>query len=102
MWGMRFGGGLTWLTRNSYAQSMTVNMHEAKSQLPSLIERALAGEEVIIARAGHPVVTLKPVVAKPRRELGFARDVTSEVEGCWAPKTDEEVDEFLGIGPKGA
>ena len=81
---------------------MTVNMHEAKLQLSALIERALAGEEVIIARAGHPVVTLKPVVAKPRRELGFARGLTWEVEGWDAPMTDEEVDEFLGIGPKGA
>ena len=75
---------------------MTVNMHEAKLQLSALIERALAGEEVIIARAGHPVV------AKPRRELGFARGLTWEVEGWDAPMTDEEVDEFLGIGPKGA
>ena len=81
---------------------MTVNMHEAKSQLSSLIERTLAGEEVIIARAGRPVVTLKPVVAKPGRELGMARDVTTEVDGWDAAMTDEEVDEFLGIGPKGA
>ena len=79
---------------------MTVKMNEAKSQLSALIERALAGEEVIIAREGHPVVTLKPIVTKPRRELGFARDVTSEVEGCWAPMTDAEIDDFLGIGPK--
>ena len=28
------------------------NIHEAKSQLSKLVERALAGEEVIIARAG--------------------------------------------------
>ena len=29
-----------------------VNMHEAKTQLSKLVERALNGEEVIIARAG--------------------------------------------------
>ena len=39
----------------------TVNMHEAKSRLSSLVEKALAGEEVIIARAGKPVVKLVPV-----------------------------------------
>ena len=39
----------------------TVNMHEAKSRLSSLVEEALAGEEVIIARAGKPVVKLVPV-----------------------------------------
>ena len=35
-----------------------VNVHEAKSQLSRLIEAALAGEEVVIARAGKPVVDL--------------------------------------------
>jgi len=34
------------------------NIHEAKSQLSRLIERAEAGEEVIIARAGTPVAKL--------------------------------------------
>ena len=35
-----------------------VNVHEAKSQLSRLIEAALAGERVTIARAGKPVVDL--------------------------------------------
>ncbi len=45
------------------------NIHEAKSQLSRLIEQALSGEEVIIARAGQPVVRLVPiqVEASPRR-----------------------------------
>ena len=37
------------------------NIHEAKSQLSKLVDRALEGEEVIIARAGKPVVRLAPV-----------------------------------------
>ena len=37
------------------------NIHEAKSQLSKLVERALDGEEVIIARAGKPMVRLVPV-----------------------------------------
>jgi prevent-host-death family protein len=37
------------------------NIHEAKSQLSKLVERALEGEEVIIARAGKPMVRLVPV-----------------------------------------
>jgi prevent-host-death family protein len=37
------------------------NIHQAKSQLSKLVERALEGEEVIIARAGKPVVRLVPV-----------------------------------------
>jgi prevent-host-death family protein len=37
------------------------NIHEAKSQLSKLVERALEGEEVVIARAGKPMVRLVPV-----------------------------------------
>ena len=40
----------------------TVNMHEAKSQLSRLVEKALAGEEVIIGKAGKPLVKLTPIV----------------------------------------
>lgn len=34
------------------------NIHEAKTHLSRLIERAAAGEEIIIARAGKPVVRM--------------------------------------------
>ena len=37
-------------------------MHEAKTKLSQLVERAEAGEEIIIARNGTPVVRLVPVV----------------------------------------
>jgi len=50
----------------------TVNIHDAKTQLSKLIERAERGEDVVIARAGKPVVMLtrlKPPAKK--RELGF-------------------------------
>lgn len=40
---------------------MIVNVHEAKTQLSKLIEAALRGEEVTIARNGKPVVRLSPV-----------------------------------------
>ena len=42
---------------------MEVNIHEAKSQLSKLIERAQMGDEVIIAKAGTPVVKLVPLAA---------------------------------------
>lgn len=37
------------------------NIHEAKAQLSRLIEQALAGEDVQIARAGEPLVRLVPI-----------------------------------------
>ena len=46
-----------------------VNMHEAKSKLSSLVEEALAGEEVVIARAGKPAVRLVPVSREPGRRV---------------------------------
>ena len=39
-------------------------MHEAKTHLSRLVERALAGEEVVIARDGVPAVRLVPVPAR--------------------------------------
>jgi prevent-host-death family protein len=42
---------------------MIVNIHAAKTNLSKLIERAEAGEEVLIARAGKPVARLTPVLS---------------------------------------
>lgn len=39
---------------------MLVNTHEAKTQLSKLLERAAAGEEIIIAKAGRPMARLVP------------------------------------------
>jgi prevent-host-death family protein len=38
-----------------------VGMHEAKTNLSQLVERAEAGEEIVIARNGTPVARLVPV-----------------------------------------
>ena len=49
-----------------------VNIHEAKTQLSRLLEQAVAGEEILIARAGKPIARLVPFVAlTPRREPGI-------------------------------
>jgi prevent-host-death family protein len=41
--------------------TVLINMYEAKNDLSRLIERALAGEEVIITRDGRPVARLVPI-----------------------------------------
>jgi prevent-host-death family protein len=38
-----------------------IGMHEAKTKLSQLVERAEAGEEIVIARNGTPVARLVPV-----------------------------------------
>lgn len=40
---------------------MQFNVHTAKSQLSRLIDAALAGEEVVIAKGSKPVVRLVPI-----------------------------------------
>lgn len=45
---------------------MTVNVHEAKTQLSKLLERVGRGEEVVICRAGEPVARLVPARAAGR------------------------------------
>lgn len=49
----------------------TYNMHEAKTHLSRLAERAAAGEEIVIARNGTPVARLVPVAERKPRRLGF-------------------------------
>jgi len=50
-----------------------VNIHEARTHLSRLVERAEAGEEILIARAGRPAARLVPVSAKGERTLGTLR-----------------------------
>jgi prevent-host-death family protein len=44
-----------------------VNMHEAKTNLSALAEKARRGEKVVIARAGEPWVELVPYVKSTRK-----------------------------------
>lgn len=49
-----------------------VNIHEAKTELSKLVERAEAGEEIVIARAGKPAAKLVPLTrSRGRRRLGL-------------------------------
>jgi prevent-host-death family protein len=49
-----------------------MNLHDAKANLSRYVEQALDGEEVVIARAGQPLVKLVPMSSTPRRRrLGF-------------------------------
>ena len=52
----------------------TVNMHEAKTHLSRLVERAASGEPFVIAKAGRPLVKVVPIDAPDpgaMRRLGF-------------------------------
>jgi prevent-host-death family protein len=69
-----------------------VNMHEAKTELSRLVERALAGEEVVIARAGVPVVRLVPIVRHGKRRLGQWAGQVTMADDFDAPLSDADLD----------
>lgn len=48
-----------------------VNVHAAKTHFSKLLERVMAGERIIIAKAGKPVAVLSPITERPsKRVLG--------------------------------
>jgi prevent-host-death family protein len=76
-----------------------VGMHEAKTQLSKLVERAESGEEIVITRRGEPAVRLVPV----KQGEGFA-----SLAGAWQGrmKISDDFDELpaglaelLGVEP---
>ena len=51
----------------------TYSVADAKARLPRLIDKALAGEAVVITRHGKPVAELRPATAPERRLTAAAR-----------------------------
>jgi prevent-host-death family protein len=54
----------------------TVNLYDAKTQLSRLVDRANAGEDIVIARAGKPLVRLVPVEAAVPRQAGLLKGLS--------------------------
>lgn len=50
--------------------AVKINLYEAKSQLSQLVDRAAAGEEIIIAKNGEPLARLVPLEKRGKRRLG--------------------------------
>lgn len=48
----------------------TVNIYDAKTHLSELVQRAAAGEEIVIARNGKPAARLVALAAPAARRLG--------------------------------
>ena len=71
----------------------TVNIHEAKTHLSSLVDKAINGEEIIIAKAGDPYVKLTPI-KKIKRRLGVAKGQFTLGKEFFEPMSDEELKEW--------
>lgn len=78
---------------------MQVNIHEAKTSLSKLIERALGGEEVVIANRGRPVAVLAPYQARPVRFGMVPLDGPAQAAldaALMAPTDPDEIDAWEG------
>jgi prevent-host-death family protein len=56
------------------AMGETFNLYDAKTHLSRLVERAAAGEEIVIAKAGKPKAKLVPYEA-PHRKRVFGQNL---------------------------
>lgn len=64
----------------------SVNVHEAKTHLSRLLERAHAGEEIVIAKGGKPYARLVPLESmEPRRRAGTLRGRVDVGEDFFEP-----------------
>ena len=79
-----------WVVRETIA-----NMHEAKTKLSQLVERARRGETVYIARDGEPAVRLVPVRPSRRPAWGAFEGAIILAEDFDAPLTEVE-EQFEG------
>jgi len=75
-------------------KTIQANMHEAKTGLSRLVALAQAGEEVIIAKAGVPVVKLTPLPRTAKRTLGALRGEAVIPDAAFTPMTEEELREW--------
>lgn len=75
--------------------SKPVNIYDAKTRLSELVDRAAAGEEIVIARAGKPVARLVPLRVRERKSgRGAGRiEIAPDFD---APLPDELLEAFEG------
>ena len=67
----------------------TVNVHEAKTHLSRLLERAHSGEEIVIAKNGKPFARLAPLTPRSPRLPGLLKG--NLVGDLFTPLPDEEL-----------
>ncbi len=70
--------------------SVSITLSEAKAQLSRLVDRAAAGEEIIITKAGHPLARLVPLKPPSQpRVPGLLRGQIRMGEDFNAPLSEE-------------
>jgi len=72
------------------------NIHEAKTQFSKLINDALAGQEIIIAKADLPLVKLVPIQIEKTKRIGAFKGKIKISNDFDAPLPDEILKGFYG------
>lgn len=74
---------------------MLINIHDAKTNFSKLIQQALNGEEIIIAKGGNPLIKLVPYSAElPKRQGGQLKDLMHIGDDFDSPLPPNLLDEF--------
>ena len=73
-----------------------VNVHEAKTQLSRLLAQAEAGEEVVIARRGKPVVRLVACEPRGKRRPDVLKGKAVITDEFFDPLPEEELRAWEG------
>ena len=76
--------------------SPPIPIHAAKTHLSRLIERALAGEDIVISRGSTAVVRLVPVAPVGPRVPGRWKDIIGDCDAIHDPLPDAELDAWEG------
>ena len=75
---------------------VTVNVHEAKTNLSRLLKQVEAGEEVVIARNGRPVARLVEYGRRSKRQFGSMRGQIVIDDSFFDPLPEEELAAWEG------
>lgn len=76
---------------------MQTNMHEAKSKLSQLVELAVLGEEVVIAKSGKPTVKLVPYKAQKERVFGQFKGQFIASDDFDSKEVNDEIANTFGL-----
>jgi prevent-host-death family protein len=68
-----------------------INVHEAKTQLSKLLDRAHAGQEVVICKAGKPYARLVPLEPKKPRKGGWLKGPRTLGKAFFEPLPEDEL-----------
>jgi prevent-host-death family protein len=78
-------------------KTVQVNLYEAKTQLSSLVDRVVKGEEIVIAKAGKPMARLVALVPEPKLQRKSGQNllgITYIAEDFDAPLPEDVLQDF--------